>query len=161
MKTIHVLIGIPGCGKSTFADKLSKQLNIEIVSTDRVRMENIGILEEQVWPKVYQMLGEKLNNDEDVIFDATNITPKVRKRLVDNVRVYCEEFNLIGYYFTVDWRLCMERVEKRNTDPNEHYLPTDVIEGYAGKIIEPTFEEGFIKINYIDEIGNIYKTILK
>ena len=77
------------------------------------------------------------------------------------MKVYCECFNLIGYYFTVDWKLCVERVEKRNADPNEHYLPTDVIEGYASKIIEPTLEEGFVKINYIDEIGNIYKTILK
>ena len=161
MKTIHVLIGIPGCGKSTFAERLSKQFNIEIISTDRIRMENIGILEEQVWPKVYQMLGDRLNNNEDVIFDATNITPNVRKRLVNNVKVYCECFNLIGYYFTVDWKLCVERVEKRNADPNEHYLPTDVIEGYASKIIEPTLEEGFVKINYVDEIGNIYKTILK
>ena len=33
--------------------------------------------------------------------------------------------------------------------------------GYYDKIVEPTFEEGFVEINYINEIGKIYKTIKK
>lgn len=157
MATIHLLIGIPGCGKSTFANKMNKELNIEIVSTDAVRMNNPGILEEEVWPRVYSRIGELLNSNLDVIFDATNITPKVRKRLVDNVIVHCEKFDIVAYYFNVDWHICYDRVNKRNNDPNEHYLPVEVVEGYGQKIIEPSFEEGFIEIKYIDEIGNIYQ----
>lgn len=161
MKTIHLMIGIPGCGKSTFSNKLATDLNIRIVSTDRVRADNPGIKEEQVWPTVYKMIGDELKNMKDVIFDATNITPKVRKRLVDNVITHIDDFSMIAYYFTVDWQICVNRVNARNNDPNELYLPVDVIKGYYEKIVEPTLEEGFIKINYINEIGNIYKTINK
>lgn len=161
MKTIHLMIGIPGCGKSTFSHKLAIDKQIEIVSTDRVRSENPGITEELVWPMVYEMISNQLNQNNDVIFDATNITPKVRKRLVDNVLLHSQGFEMIAYYFIVDWQICVNRVSIRNNDPNELFLPVEVIKGYYDKIVEPTFEEGFVEINYIDEIGKIYKTIKK
>lgn len=161
MKTIHLMIGIPGCGKSTFSHKLAIDKQIEIVSTDRVRSENPGIKEELVWPMVYEMISNQLNQNNDVIFDATNITPKVRKRLVDNVLLHSQGFEMIAYYFVVDWQICVSRVSIRNNDPNELFLPVEVIKGYYDKIVEPTFEEGFVEINYIDEIGKIYKTIKK
>lgn len=161
MKTIHLMIGIPGCGKSTFSHKLAIDKQIEIVSTDRVRYENPGIKEELVWPMVYEMIGNQLNQNNDVIFDATNITPKVRKRLVDNVLLHSQGFEMIAYYFVVDWQICVSRVRIRNNDPNELFLPVEVIKGYYDKIVEPTFEEGFVEINYINEIGKIYKTIKK
>lgn len=161
MKTIHLMIGIPGCGKSTFSHKLAIDKQIEIVSTDRVRSENPGIKEELVWPMVYEMISNQLNQNNDVIFDATNITPKVRKRLVDNVLLHSQGFEMIAYYFIVDWQICVNRVRIRNNDPNELFLPVEVIKGYYDKIVEPTFEEGFVEINYINEIGKIYKTIKK
>lgn len=161
MKTIHLMIGIPGCGKSTFSHKLAIDKKIEIVSTDRVRSENPGIKEELVWPMVYEMISNQLNQNNDVIFDATNITPKVRKRLVDNVLLHSQGFEMIAYYFIVDWQICVSRVSIRNNDPNELFLPVEVIKGYYDKIVEPTFEEGFVEINYINEIGKIYKTIKK
>ena len=60
MKTVHMMIGIPGSGKSTYALELSKKLNYKIISTDVVRMENPGIKEEDVWPRVYWMIAEEL-----------------------------------------------------------------------------------------------------
>ena len=77
MNTIHLMIGIQGSGKTTFSKRLSKSLNIEIVSTDLIRKEMSEILEEQVWSMVYQKCASELAKGKDVIFDATNITPKV------------------------------------------------------------------------------------
>ena len=51
---IHMLVGIQGSGKSTYALELSKELNCEIVSTDNVR--KAGVPEQDVWKVVYQKM---------------------------------------------------------------------------------------------------------
>ena len=66
-----MLVGIQGSGKTTFANELKKELNCEIVSTDNVRKE--GVPETEVWKVVYQKCADALNNNQDVIYDATNI----------------------------------------------------------------------------------------
>lgn len=155
MKTVHMLIGIPGCGKTTFANKLIKEHQMMVLSTDVVRKNNPSFTEEMIWPEVYRLAGTILNRGEDFIYDATNITPKVRARFVEKVTPYCCDFKMIAYFFKVDWHVCYERAEIRNLDPNEHHIPLDIIEGYNEKIIAPTSEEGFIKIIIVNEFGEI------
>ena len=80
-----MLIGIPGSGKTTFAKTLSATLKCDIASTDKVRKDNPKWKEEQVWSEVYRLCAEALKDGKDIIFDATNITPKVRERFVSEV----------------------------------------------------------------------------
>lgn len=143
MLTVHMLIGIPGSGKTTFANKFSKEKNIPIVSTDVVRKLNPVWDEKNVWPEVYRLCGEHLKNNEDFIFDATNVTPKVRKRFFDQLSVYNVEFDTIAYFFDTDFEVCYERVVARNKNNDEHYIPVDVVASYSQTIIPPTKEEGF------------------
>ena len=110
MNTIHLMVGIQGSGKSTFSKKLSDGLSIIIVSTDEVRKQNPNILEVDVWPAAYKMCADELQKGKDVIFDATSITPKVRSRLIDNIKVFNEYFNVGCYFFEVDPAICKERV---------------------------------------------------
>lgn len=77
---IYMMVGIQGSGKTTLSNELSKKMNIEIVSTDMVRKNNKGIKENLVWDVVYKRIAELVDEDKDVIYDATNITPKVRKK---------------------------------------------------------------------------------
>ena len=85
---IHMMIGIQGSGKTTFAKQLAKELKIKIISTDSVRVNMPGIKEELVWPYVYKQVALAITEGKDVIFDATSITPRVRKRFVDEVEKY-------------------------------------------------------------------------
>lgn len=73
MKTIHLMVGIQGSGKTTLAKKLSSALVAKIVSTDEVRKTFPMIDEKFIWPKVYEMCAKELINGKDVIFDATSI----------------------------------------------------------------------------------------
>lgn len=157
MPKVHLMIGIQGSGKSTFSRKFSNEKDIKIVSTDIVRQLNPDWPEEKIWPEVYRLTSELIKKGEDVIFDATNITPKVRERFINNVLLHFENsdknnlpFELIGYYFNVDPVICKERVEKRNLNPNELYLPPEVVFSYSEKMVPPTYEEPFTLIYYIE-----------
>ncbi len=155
MNKVHLMVGIQGSGKSTFSAKLSKELNIKVASTDEVRKQNPGIDEKLVWPLVYKMCANELKNGNDVIFDATSITPKVRSRLIENIKLEYENFEVGCYYFDVDPDICKARVEARNNIPGELYLPLEVIDSYSEKIIKPTKEEGFCFVKTINALGNI------
>lgn len=153
---IHMLVGIQGSGKSTFANKLSKQLNCNIISTDTLRKQ--GIIEKDVWVEVYKRCANALINNEDVIYDATNITPKVRKRFIDEIIKYNVNPIIDVYYLDTDVNICHKRVVDRNTNPNELYLPEDVVFNYYEKLIPPTLEEDFVFIKTVQE-GEITKEV--
>ena len=144
-----MLIGIPGSGKTTHSKDLSKEYDAIVVSTDKVRQTYVGIEEKDVFPTVYKMCYEELNANRNVILDATHITPKVRKRSFDALDEYGVTYEKVAYYFTTPVEECVKRVEKRNQDPNELFLPLEVIYSYGKNIIEPSESEGFVEINII------------
>lgn len=140
---IHMMIGIQGSGKTTFSKELAKSINAEIVSTDLVRMTNPGISEDLVWPYVYKRVAECVKNNIEVIFDATSITPKVRKRFIDNVELHDVKCEIIAYFFDVDKDICASRVEQRNKDNTQINIPIEVIYSYSERLVPPTLDEGF------------------
>lgn len=150
MAIVYMMIGIPGLGKTTYARKISKEKGLPIISTDEVRNMHPNWEEAKIWPEVYRLCGEYLKAGQSIIFDATNITPAVRKRFIENVQTYYQNFDLYAYVMKASLNDCLTRVEKRNLDPNERYLPLDVIPSYYHKLIEPTYEEGFTKIKIIN-----------
>lgn len=153
MSTIHMLIGIPGSGKSTYCNNvLTKKYKDAIyIASDKVRDDNPNMKEEQIWPEIYRLISNALNNDLDVIYDATNITENVRNRFKNKLKeLNVKEYDMIAYYFTTDTNTCYERVKIRNTMPNERYLPEEVVLSYGSKIMAPTKQEGFKEIIVID-----------
>lgn len=146
MAKLIMLIGVPGSGKTTFARKMSSELGYKIISSDVIRQTFPGIEENKVFPTVYKMCIEELKNNRNVILDATNITPKVRKRAWDALDSYEVKYEKVAYYFDTPQDICVSRVEKRNLDKNELYLPVDVIVSYYQNIVKPTCDEGFSEI---------------
>ena len=80
-----LFLGCAGSGKSTFSNKLKEEKNIIIISTDVVRKNNPTWPETAIWPEVYRLAAFNLKSGNDIIYDATNITPKVRNRFIENV----------------------------------------------------------------------------
>ena len=81
MNKLYTMIGLPGSGKSTIAKQIP---NAVVISSDAIRKELYGAEEiqgngKQVFDLVYKRIGEELAKGNDVVFDATNITPRARK----------------------------------------------------------------------------------
>lgn len=160
MSKIYMMIGIPGSGKTTFVKKKAKDLQIEVVSTDIVRATHPGIVEKDVWPMVYEKIGQNILNGRDVIFDATNVTKTPRNRFKDNVNKYSTDYELIGYYFPMHYSICIGRVAKRNEMPGELPLPIDCIASYGESIYPPTYEEGFKELHVVSYKEDLVKDII-
>ncbi len=146
MAIVHMMVGIQGSGKSTYSRKLNIEFGYPIVSTDIVRKNHPDWEESMIWPEVYRLVANYLKDSQDVIFDATNITPKVRKRFKDEVDKLFNDYNIYAYYFNTPLEVCVDRVSKRNEDKNELYLPPEVISSYYERLVIPTLDEGFIKV---------------
>lgn len=151
MATVHVMVGIPGSGKSTFSKEFSKANNIMIVSSDTVRNLHPDWEEKLIFPEVYRLVAEELKQNHDVILDATNVTKKVRVRIKEKLAPYEVEYDMEAYYFPIAYNVCYERVEKRNQDKNERYFPLDVLKSYYDTIEIPCFSEGFKEVHVMEQ----------
>lgn len=88
-----MLMGLPGCGKSTFAKELQKS-GAEIFSSDTLR-EETGITDNE---KLFKILHENIMNavkeGKDAVYDATNLSRKRRISFLKEIRhaykeIYC------------------------------------------------------------------------
>ena len=149
MAVLHLMVGIQGSGKSTYSQKLSKELGCKIISSDEVRKMYPNLEEKNVFPEVYRLCAEELKNNNDVIFDATNITPNVRSLNVNAIKNIFSDFKIHVYFINTDVEICKERVEKRNKLEGEIFIPLDVIDSYSKNIIPPSNEENFDEITVL------------
>lgn len=146
MSTVHVMVGIPGSGKSTYSHTvLQVELKCSIVTSDGIRQEHPDWDEPTVWKEVYQRIANELANNHDVIFDATSCTPRVRARLFENLNILIPniQYKVGAYYFPTPADICYDRIERRNQIVGEHFFPLDALEKYAKTIVEPSIEEGY------------------
>ena len=150
MAKVIMLIGIQGSGKTTYSKVLKDQYNARVISSDKIRQTFVGIEEKDVFPTVYKLCVKELRQDFNVIIDATHITPKVRKRTFDALNEFNINYEKIAYYIKTPLDVCVKRVDIRNQDPNELFLPLEVVESYFNNLIPPTDEEGFDEIHVIE-----------
>lgn len=82
MAKLHIPVGIPGCGKSTFVNRLQP---CYVVSTDAIRAEmgdvNDQSRNDEVFDRYHRLLAKVLGNGYDAYADATNLRDFARARL--------------------------------------------------------------------------------
>ena len=171
--------GIMGGSKSTTAGQLKNILsNCEIVSTDALREkfarqvpgnENkyetqmtdvLFNFENKVWGTAFGCTRNYLKNGISVIFDATLLTPKQRKNVIQIGKE--ENVKIISLYIDCPLDLALERNLIRSTtviatDVNGEsvygrYVPSHVIEDKYRTQILSQYNEGFDHI-FIHHIG--------
>ena len=150
MAVLHLMVGIQGSGKSTYSKKLRNEYGYKIISSDEVRKMHPDWEEVRIFPEVYRLCAIELREGRDVIFDATNITPKVRSKNIGLVRELYSDFKVYAYFINTNKEICKERVKRRNNIEGELYLPIEVIDSYFNNLVIPSVEEGFDKVIIID-----------
>lgn len=85
---LHITIGVPGCGKTTFAEKMFRTDQVDVVlASDQFRLMLWGdqrdVSRDRVmWEVFYASLEALLDCGLRVLVDATNVKAEYRKQLV-------------------------------------------------------------------------------
>lgn len=135
---VYIMVGIPGSGKSTIAEKLTGKL----ISTDAIREELYGDAAVQgngakVFAIAYDRARQILANGEDVIFDATNTSKKARKAVMKET----PDAEHIAIFVNTPYEECVRRNQNR-----ERVVPEFVLERMKKNLVPPTVEEGFSEV---------------
>lgn len=142
-----VLCGLQGSGKSTYANEMVNVQTDVILSSDEYRKHFPEYDNDKIFKTLYNDMNDNLQKGKNVIVDATNITIKSRKKLLDNLTNKNIKKEIIVFATPIE--TCRERLNKRNQDKNSHYVPLEVLENYHKSFEVPFKEEGWNNIEVI------------
>lgn len=158
---LTLLCGLSASGKSHYISTAAKYCGNKVaaISTDVIRKNICGSVEDQskngeVFQTFHSLIAEYLKAGIDVVAEATNITMKSRRSILNMVKdIDCE-------------KVCIVIVKpinecRRDNIDREHPVPNYVIEKQARKFQIPFPEEGWDKIEFIDHINDINRYIYK
>lgn len=161
MREFIVMVGLSGSGKSYQASTLAKSIHMsnpkydeygradvaEIISSDSIREEILGDVNDQtqndlVFKEVHNRIRKALLNHYHIIVDATNITIKSRKPILDCFNCLTNEnkknYHKVAYVMTTPISIC-----KHQNNSRDRVVPNYVIDRQMGKFEIPFIEEGF------------------
>lgn len=142
------LVGIQSVGKSTYAKQYAEECIVKVFSSDEYREKMYGSRKDQehndkVWAALYKDLREALENGEDCILDATNVTVKSRLKCLEALRgVDCVK---IASVISCDVPTALKRNKNRK---EEDQVPEETIKKYAKSFEVPMLWEGWDKIYF-------------
>ena len=141
---IVVLVGLPGCGKSTWLESQG----IVGLSSDYIRLLLADDPTDQsIHPRVFvsirYLLRHRLAIGRPVSYvDATHLTPDERRPYIRIGQWYgCD---VEAAFFDVPLVVCQERNRRRN-----RVVPAEALEKMAAKLVPPRLDEGFTKVTVI------------
>lgn len=130
MPKLIIPVGIPACGKTTFARVLT-HVNLIVVSTDEIRGRYVktGALKtindmsrnKDVFESFHMIIEDSLLDGMDVYADATNLQPFARKHLSDIAQRVGAEMHLIVF---TNLSVAVSRNAKRTPD---RIVPAEVV----------------------------------
>jgi predicted kinase len=141
---IVVLVGLPGCGKSTWL----KRNGGKGISSDAVRRlladdETDQSIHPQVFQTVRYLLEQRLAIGRPVTYiDATNLTPEERRPYIEIARAHGCEIEAV--WFDVPLAVCLERNARR-----ARVVPAEALVKMAAKLVPPAEAEGFDKVSIL------------
>lgn len=142
----HILVGLPGVGKSTLVREL-RTLSTFVYSTD-AKIEEIAQRNNKTYDEMFEQaistakkemdyelrLAKKA--EVDIIWDQTNLSSKKRKSIVQSLGSYI----CICHYV----KMTNEEVWKQrlNSRPGKT-IPSNILQSMCSNLQEPTLAEGF------------------
>ncbi len=153
-----IMIGAPGSGKSTIAEKVAKMWKIDLLSADAIRAEKFpGEAYDSghnavVWDTLYNRFNAFAAQGLPVILDATNAFSYDRRKLVQHV-AGCG-YSITGVWVQVPLQVCLDRNAARL---DKVPVPDQSINKAWISLQDhpPTYYEGYQKLLLMDVKGNI------
>jgi predicted kinase len=138
---IVVLVGLPGCGKSTWLERQG----IVGISSDWIRQVLADDATDQTiharaFLTMRYLLRHRLAIGRPVSYvDATHLTPEERRPYIQIGQWYgCD---VEALYFDVPLAVCRDRNLRRN-----RVVPEEAMERMAAKLVAPEVAEGFVRV---------------
>lgn len=152
--TLYMMVGLPGSGKSTFANDVLKHEpcaddmfphnRCVVHSSDVIRAELFGDESSQddnvkVFQILHKRIREDLRNGVDVVYDACNIHKRRRAAFLQSLnKIDCRK---VCYCIITPYRVCVNRQNGR-----KRKVPIDAIKKMYMNWTPPHRSEGFDEI---------------
>jgi predicted kinase len=153
MAEFIMLVGLPGSGKSTFAEAITSHIgHIESVSSDSIRKELYGSEEIQDNPaRVFEIARDRvvdiLNSDRSAILDATNLVAKKRISFIQDIKARVSKpFSCRAIIVCPTLKKCIERDSGR-----DRTVGKEVIDRMVRSFQYPQKFEGFDYIELMQD----------
>lgn len=154
MTKFFMCIGLVGSGKSEQAKKLATEYNAAVFSSDTLREELFGDINEQsrnqeLFDELHRRVKNCLKNGKSAIMDCTNINYKKRMAFLSELKnIPCEK---IAVLMATPYEKCLKRNAER-----ERKVPEDVIKRMYTHFNCPWYYEGWDRIdvvydNYVED----------
>jgi len=159
MNFLILMMGIPASGKSTAIAKFFPTATI--VCPD----SHIGYTEDNPWSpqsarRAWAMADDQLKaalkrKDKIIVFDATFVKPKVRKKYITLGNQY--GFDVLAFHCIVSIKTAQDRNIERD---KFRRVPRFIIQNMENNFISPSLDEGFKNILTFDSVSNKLKAKL-
>lgn len=141
MKSLIILIGLPGSGKTTLIESGFKDA-IVIRPDDYVGCEDNGWTPHKAilaWSQADEIFEKLLKSDEDtVIFDAMFLSPSTRYKYIRKAKD--AGVHVSAVFLDTPYSVCLVR---NMTRPDYRKIPDDKMEKFAELLKPPSSAEGF------------------
>lgn len=138
-KTLVIMIGIQGSGKSTFYHKFLKD--------DFVRV-NLDTLRTRHREKL--LVEECIEKGKSFAVDNTNPTRRDRERYIPLAKA--AGYRIVGYFMQSKISECIQRNNERQ---GKEKVPEGAIVCTSNKLEMPSYEEGFDELYFVANDGEI------
>ena len=136
-KTIVILMGLQGSGKSTF---YSRHLADDFV---RVNLDTLKTRHQE-----NLLIEECMHNESNFAVDNTNPTRLDRERYIKPARE--SGYRVIGYFLESKIKDCMQRNALRK---GKARVPEKAIAATSNKLEIPSYDEGFDELYFVKNNG--------
>lgn len=136
-KTMIIMIGIQGSGKSTFYHKYlaSNYIRVNLDTLKTRHQENL-------------LISECLKDGKSFAVDNTNPTKTDRQRYIPLAQH--AGYRIIGYFMESKLQACIERNNQRT---GKEKIPAAAIAATSNKLQIPTYDEGFDELYFVKNDG--------
>lgn len=122
--TLYYMVGLPGGGKDYFYETRLKRLGAVHVSSDLLRQELFGDVNDQthnneVFAEMAKRTKELLKQGKTVCYNSTGLSSKKRKAFLDSLHFPC---NKVCVVIATPYEICLENNMKRDRHVPEHVI---------------------------------------